>query len=290
MNTVKRVSSLRAAIKSAKRDGKTVVFVPTMGNLHEGHLDLVRRAHQEGDFVVVSIYVNPTQFGENEDLSNYPRTEKEDALLLGELQADLLFLPDDNAMYPGDISLHTRVDIPNITERYCGEFRPGHFRGVATVVSRLFNIVQPDVAIFGRKDFQQLFVIEKLVNDLAFPVEIIGNPTTREESGLAMSSRNGYLVESELKVAPNIYAELQQIAKAIKAGETNLQQLTKSAAERLEKQGFNPQYIEVCRRSDLLPATADDTELVILIAAYLGGTRLIDNLEVNHSNASTSKH
>lgn len=283
MNTVKRISSLRAAIKAAKRDGKSVVFVPTMGNLHEGHLDLVRRAKQEGDFVVVSIYVNPMQFGENEDLSNYPRTEQEDARLLGELDVDLLFLPDDNAMYPGNISEHTLVDIPHITNQYCGEFRPGHFRGVATVVSRLFNIVQPDIAIFGVKDYQQLFVIRTLVNDLAFPIEIIGSPTKREESGLAMSSRNGYLTETEMAVAPSLHTELQAISQAIAAGDTNFQQLTISAGQRLEKRGFNPQYIEVCRQADLLPATNEDTELVVLIAANLGKTRLIDNVEVSRN-------
>ncbi|MGH1543114.1 MAG: pantoate--beta-alanine ligase [Arenicella sp.] len=281
MNKVNKISSLRAAIKSAKEQKKRVVFVPTMGNLHEGHLDLVRRAQKEGDFIVVSIYVNPMQFGENEDLANYPRTESDDARLLGEMDVDLLFLPDDDAMYPGDISQHTRVDIPTITTKYCGEQRPTHFRGVATVVARLFNIVQPDCAIFGKKDYQQLFVVRQLVNDLAFPIEIVGSETTREESGLAMSSRNGYLTDEERQVAPMLFQVLTDLAAEVEQGAKNLQDLTDKSKQRLEKAGFEPHYLEVCRRSDLTAAEADDKELVILIAAKLGETRLIDNLEVD---------
>jgi len=281
MNKVKRISSLRAAVKAAKQDKKRVVFVPTMGNLHEGHLDLVRQAKKEGDFIVVSIYVNPMQFGENEDLSNYPRTEDRDARLLGEMDVDILFLPDDDAMYPGDISLHTRVDIPTITEKYCGEQRPLHFRGVATVVARLFNIVQPDCAIFGKKDYQQLFIINKMVNDLAFPVEVVGSETIREESGLAMSSRNGYLTEEQLAIAPALHEELKLIRELAKVGVKDLHQLTLDAKKRLEKVGFEPHYIEVCRRSDLALAESGDKELVVLAAAKLGETRLIDNLEVD---------
>lgn len=283
MNKVKRVSSLRAAVKAAKQDKKRVVFVPTMGNLHEGHLDLVRRAKKEGDFIVVSIYVNPMQFGENEDLSNYPRTEDRDARLLGEMGVDLLFLPDDNAMYPGDISQHTRVDIPTITGKYCGEQRPLHFRGVATVVARLFNIVQPDCAVFGKKDYQQLFIIRKMVSDLAFPVEVVGSDTIREESGLAMSSRNGYLTEDQLAIAPTLQAELQSIAELVEKGAKDLHQVTIDAKKRLEKVGFEPHYIEVCRRNDLALAEPGDKELVILAAAKLGDTRLIDNIEVDCS-------
>lgn len=280
MNKVKRISSLRAAVKAAKQEKKRVVFVPTMGNLHEGHLDLVRRAKAEGDFVVVSIYVNPMQFGANEDLDNYPRTEDRDALLLGEMDVDLLFLPDDNAMYPGDISEHTRVDIPNITSKYCGEHRPIHFRGVATVVARLFNIVQPDCAVFGKKDYQQLFIIRKMVNDLAFPVEVVGVETTREESGLAMSSRNHYLTPEQLAIAPKLQEELRLITDLLMARAKISPELTKGAQTRLEKLGFEPHYLEVCRQSDLAVAEAGDKELVILAAAKLGETRLIDNLEV----------
>ena len=280
MNKVKRISSLRAAVKAAKQEKKRVVFVPTMGNLHEGHLDLVRRAKAEGDFVVVSIYVNPMQFGANEDLDNYPRTEDRDALLLGEMDVDLLFLPDDNAMYPGDISEHTRVDIPNITSQYCGEHRPIHFRGVATVVARLFNIVQPDCAVFGKKDYQQLFIIRKMVNDLAFPIEVVGVETTREESGLAMSSRNHYLTPEELMIAPKLQEELRLIADLLMARAKISPELTKGAQARLEKLGFEPHYLEVCRQSDLAAAEAGDKELVILAAAKLGETRLIDNLEI----------
>ena len=281
MNKIKKISSLRAAIKAAKQEKKRVVFVPTMGNLHEGHLDLVQRAKKEGDFIVVSIYVNPMQFGENEDLSNYPRTEDRDARLLGEMDVDLLFLPDDNAMYSGDISEHTRVDIPTITGKYCGEQRPLHFRGVATVVARLFNIVQPDCAVFGMKDYQQLFIIRKMVNDLAFPIEVVGSETIREESGLAMSSRNGYLTDEQLKIAPTLQEELQLIAKLVEVSTKDLHQVTIDAKKRLEKAGFEPHYIEVCRRSDLATAESGDKELVILAAAKLGETRLIDNIEVD---------
>lgn len=281
MNKIKKISSLRAAIKAAKQEKKRVVFVPTMGNLHEGHLDLVRRAQNEGDFIVVSIYVNPMQFGENEDLSNYPRTEDRDARLLGEMDVDLLFLPDDNAMYPGDINQHTRVDIPTITGKYCGEQRPLHFRGVATVVARLFNIVQPDCAVFGMKDYQQLFIIRKMVNDLAFPIEVVGSETIREESGLALSSRNGYLTDEQLKVAPMLQEELKLIAKLVEVGVKDLHQVTIDSQKRLEKAGFEPHYMEVCRRSDLESAESTDKELVILAAAKLGETRLIDNIEVD---------
>lgn len=284
MNKAAKISSLRAAIKAAREQKKRIAFVPTMGNLHEGHLDLVRRAKKEGDFVVVSIYVNPMQFGANEDLSNYPRTEDEDARLLGEMDVDLLFLPDDDAMYPGDIGKHTRVDIPNITDKYCGEQRPTHFRGVATVVARLFNIVQPDYAIFGKKDYQQLFIVRKMVSDLAFPVEVIGNETTREESGLAMSSRNSYLTDEQREVAPVLHQQLQSVTQALKDGATNLQELTKNACRELEKVGFEPHYMVVCRRSDLIEAQPEDTELVVLAAAQLGKARLIDNLEVDRES------
>ena len=288
MNTIKRVAQLRAAVTSAKQAKKRIAFVPTMGNLHQGHLDLVHRAKQEGDFVIVSIYVNPLQFGENEDLSNYPRTEKEDAHLLANLDVDVLFLPDENAMYPGgDIAEQTIVDIPTLSPLYCGQQRPIHFRGVTTVVARLFNIVQPEVAVFGKKDFQQLFLIKKMVNDLAFPIEIAGVETAREESGLAMSSRNGYLTKTQFKKAVGLRKTIISLAKEVeelaqkKLFKTSLQKLTKQAYKNLEKAGFEPHYIHILSRSTLLEPEKDEKELVILAAGQIGKARLLDNLEVN---------
>ncbi len=286
MNIIKRVSQLRAAITGAKQAKKRVAFVPTMGNLHQGHLDLVKRAKLEGDFVVVSIYVNPLQFGENEDLSKYPRTEKQDARLLADLDVDMLFLPDEAAMYPGgDIGQQTMVDIPTLSGLYCGEQRPIHFRGVTTVVARLFNIVQPEVAIFGKKDYQQLFLIKKMVDDLAFPIEVAGVETAREESGLAMSSRNGYLTKAQIKKAATLRKVLVETADAIKESKTrsktSVQKLTKQAFKDLEKAGFDPHYLHVLNRLTLLERQKEDKELVIIAAAQMGKARLIDNIEID---------
>lgn len=281
MKTIKNISQLRVLVRQAKQADKRVAFVPTMGNLHEGHLDLVRQAKEVADFVLVSIYVNPLQFGMNEDLSNYPRTEEQDAVLLNELDVDVLFLPDDEAMYPGDIEQHTLVDIPTLSGLYCGEQRPGHFLGVTTVVARLFNIVQPDVAIFGKKDYQQLFLIRKMVNDLAFPVEIVGVETMRESTGLAMSSRNAYLTKTARQQASTLNQQIRWIAQELQKGNNDFQNLTFQAKENLEKVGFEPHYISIVRREDLSEAEKNDTELVILAAAQLGKARLIDNIEVN---------
>ena len=280
MNTIRRISLLRAAIKNAKQAGKRVAFVPTMGNLHQGHLDLVTRAKNDADFVVISIYVNPLQFGDNEDLDKYPRTEREDATLLAEMDVDLLFLPDTAAMYPGDIAEQTMVDIPTLSGKYCGQQRPIHFRGVTTVVARLFNIVHPDVAIFGKKDFQQLFLINKMVKDLAFPIEVIGVETTREENGLAMSSRNSYLTEIQKKKAPKLHQVLQTMKDTLLEGKSDFKNLTNEAKKTLEKAGFEPHYITIVNRVNLFEAQQGDKELVILAAAQLGKARLIDNVEV----------
>lgn len=286
MNTIKRVSQLRTAVMSAKQAKKRVAFVPTMGNLHQGHLDLVKRAKREGDFVVVSIYVNPLQFGADEDLSNYPRTEEQDSRLLAELDVDVLFLPDERAMYPGgDIAEQTIVDIPTLSSHYCGQQRPIHFRGVTTVVARLFNIVQPEVAVFGKKDFQQLFLIKKMVHDLAFPIEVVGVETAREESGLAMSSRNGYLNKKQLEKAAGLRKTIVWLAEEVKAldklSKTNLQKLTKQATEKLEKASFEPHYMHILSRETLLEPEQDEKELVILAAGLIGKARILDNLEID---------
>ncbi len=285
MNKVQRVSSLRAAVQAARKDKKTVGFVPTMGNLHDGHLELVRAAKQRADFVVVSIFVNPTQFGAHEDLDNYPSTPDEDARLLGELGVDLLFLPEKTTMYPGELDQQTVVFVPNIGDLYCGKDRPEHFYGVTTVVSRLFNMVQPDVAVFGKKDYQQLAIIRRMVEDLAYPIQVVGIDTVRNEEGLALSSRNGYLSEDEISNAATLQATLQWmkqelIEASVVKSKAALARLENAAKEKLMAVGFEPQYVTVCRQHDLLPAKKGDTMLVILAAAQIGDARLIDNLEV----------
>lgn len=285
MNKVQRVSSLRAAILSARKEKKSIGFVPTMGNLHDGHLELVNIAKRHAEFVVVSIYVNPTQFGANEDLSNYPSTLEQDGRLLAEMGTDLLFLPEQATMYPGDLTGQTVVYVPEIGDLYCGQDRPEHFYGVTTVVSRLFNMVLPDVAVFGNKDYQQLAIIRRMVEDLAYPIQVVGGDTVRTDDGLALSSRNGYLTKKELSVAPLLQqclkgmAEELALRKAV-ASKSSLNALEKQAKSRLRDAGFTPQYVTVCRQRDLQPAKKGDTQLVILAAAQLGKARLIDNLEV----------
>lgn len=285
MNKVQRVSSLRAAVQAARKDKKTIGFVATMGNLHEGHLELVRVAKRRADFVVVSIYVNPTQFGKNEDLDSYPSTPEEDARMLAELGADLLFLPEQETMYPGALDEQTVVYVPKIGDMYCGKDRPEHFYGVTTVVSRLFNMVQPDIALFGNKDYQQISIIRRMVEDLAYPIQVVGVDTIRSEEGLALSSRNGYLNAKELSVAPSLQKILQSMAVTLKekhavSSKNAAKEIEDDAKRELKKLGFKPQYISISCQSDLKPAKKGDKELVILAAAQLGKARLIDNLEV----------
>ena len=288
MHKVQRVSSLRAAVVAARKDKKTIGFVPTMGNLHEGHLELVKVAKRQADFVVVSIFVNPTQFGAHEDLDNYPSTPAEDARALAECGADLLFLPAHETMYPGDIATQTVVYVPEIGDLYCGIDRPEHFYGVTTVVSRLFNMVQPDMAVFGKKDYQQIAIIRRMVEDLAYPVQVVGVDTVRSEQGLALSSRNGYLNAKQLAIAPKLYENLNLLATNLEQASTDkgvkskavLKRLEQQVKENLKAEGFHPQYITVCRQSDLLPAKKGDKKLVVLAAAVLGKSRLIDNLEI----------
>lgn len=283
MNKVQRVSSLRAAVSAAKNEKKLVAFVPTMGNLHQGHLQLVEIAKRRADFVIVSIFVNPTQFGKNEDLDNYPSTPSEDARALAEAGADLLFLPNLETMYPGNLDKQTVVYVPDIGDLYCGKDRPEHFYGVTTVVSRLFNMVQPDLAIFGKKDYQQLAIIRAMVRDLAYPIEVVGVDTVRSDQGLALSSRNGYLTAAQLKKAPTLYKTLNSVAEALKSKaitKSVVKAIEDQAKQELKEAGFEPHYLSVCRQDNLLPAKKGDKELVILTAATLGKARLIDNLEV----------
>ncbi|MBR9907840.1 MAG: pantoate--beta-alanine ligase [Gammaproteobacteria bacterium] len=256
----------------------TVALVPTMGNLHEGHLKLVDRAQQLADHVVVSIFVNPMQFGANEDLASYPRTFDADCIALAERGAHAVFAPTVADVYPRGLEQQTYIEVPDISEILCGASRPGHFRGVATIVAKLFNMVQPQVAVFGEKDFQQLQVIRLMTRDLSLPVDVIGMPTERAGDGLALSSRNGYLSQEHRTAAPVLYRSLQRIADDIKAQEKPETAL-KNAASVIEKAGFTIDYLELRRREDLAPATASDRELVVLVAAFIGKTRLIDNLQ-----------
>jgi pantoate--beta-alanine ligase len=278
MNTVKTVRELRAAVAQARAEGKQIGFVPTMGNLHAGHAALVEKAAQRADFVVASIFVNPLQFGPNEDLDSYPRTLAADQEKLFEAGCNLLFTPDVEEMYPHGMAGQTRVSVAGVSEGLCGASRPGHFEGVATVVTKLFNLVQPDLAIFGQKDFQQLAVIRTLVRDLNMPIQIIGEPTVRAEDGLALSSRNGYLNAEQRAAAPVLYRSLTQMAEAIRQGERDYPALIAAAQAQQLAAGFRPDYLEVRESNSLRPASADDRQLVILVAAFIGSTRLIDNL------------
>jgi pantoate--beta-alanine ligase len=278
MNTVKSVRDVRAAVARARSEGKRIALVPTMGNLHSGHVALVTKAAQRADFVVASIFVNPLQFGPNEDLASYPRTLAADQEKLLQAGCHLLFTPSVEEMYPHGMADQTLVRVPVVSEGLCGGSRPGHFDGVSTVVSKLFNMVQPDIAVFGQKDFQQLAVVNALVRDLNMPIQIIGEPTVRAADGLALSSRNGYLNESQRAAAPTLYQVIKGIAEAVRNGEHNLEQLLSNAKRDLETVGFRPDYLEIRQAVTLRPATPEDDDLVILGAAYLGTTRLIDNL------------
>ncbi|WP_079226484.1 pantoate--beta-alanine ligase [Pseudomonas putida] len=278
MNTVKTVRELRAAVARARGEGKRIGFVPTMGNLHSGHAALVTKAAQRADFVVASIFVNPLQFGANEDLDKYPRTLAADQQRLLDAGCHLLFAPTVEEMYPDGMAVQTRVSVPSLSEGLCGASRPGHFEGVATVVSKLFNMVQPDLAVFGEKDYQQLAVIRAMVRDLNMPIQIIGEPTVRAEDGLALSSRNGYLTPEQRSTAPVVYRTLKQIGEALGRGQADFAALLEQGKANLIAAGLRPDYLEVRHAVNLRPATFGDRDLVILVAAYLGNTRLIDNL------------
>lgn len=274
--TVTTIEALRAELKKWRKSGDLIAFVPTMGNLHDGHLQLVREGRKSADKVVVSLFVNPTQFGPGEDFDHYPRTESEDVKKLESAEVDLLFLPSVSEMYPKDHK--TTVSVSGLSALHCGKTRVGHFDGVATIVCKLFNIVQPDLAFFGKKDFQQLNLIHKMVQDLNFPIAIHGVETVREPDGLAMSSRNGYLTAAERRAAPALYSTLCEARDRILEGELNFPVLENELMMSLRENGFQPEYFSVCRQSDLFPAGNEDLDLVILTAAKLGKTRLIDNV------------
>lgn len=283
MNTLHSIAQLRAALSRARQEGKRIGLVPTMGNLHAGHITLVEKALQRIDFVVVSIFVNPLQFGAGEDLDSYPRTLEADQRKLLDAGAHLIFAPNVNEMYPRGMEGHTRISVPVVSEGLCGASRPGHFEGVATVVSKLLNLVQPDLAVFGQKDFQQLAVIRKMAQDLCLPVQIMGEPTVRAPDGLALSSRNGYLSEAQRQTAPVLYQTLQSIASEIQGGQRDYAALIERARQQLEKAGMRADYLDLRDAVSLDPVTAETRDMVVLAAAYLGKTRLIDNLhfEIN---------
>ena len=279
MITVKSLRELRAAVSRARSEGKRIALVPTMGNLHAGHIALVEKATQRADFVVASIFVNPLQFGANEDLDKYPRTLVADQEKLVGAGCHLLFTPDVEEVYPDGMQQQTRVSVPLVSEGLCGASRPGHFEGVATVVSKLFNMVQPDLALFGEKDFQQLAVIRKLVRDLNLPIQVMGEPTVRAADGLALSSRNGYLNESQRALAPLLYRTLQQLAEEIRRQPSAQSTLLAAARQQLEDAGLRPDYLELREAVRLREVQDSDRQLVLLAAVYLGTTRLIDNLQ-----------
>jgi pantoate--beta-alanine ligase len=281
MQITETINVLRAQVNAWRLAKQTIAFVPTMGNLHEGHLSLVNKAKELADKVVVSIFVNPMQFDDQNDLSAYPRTVDEDVQLLTPIGCDVLFLPSADKMYPEGMQAQTVVSVPGSDDKLCGLARKGHFDGVATIVTKLFNIVQADVAVFGEKDYQQLLVIKKLAKDLSIPVEVIGASTLREPSGLALSSRNQYLTEDERVNASNLYLVLTQIKDKIEQGERDYFSLQQQGKAQLSSFGFAPDYLDIRNADNLNLAQPDDSALRILVAARLGKARLIDNVACN---------
>ena len=281
MRVFHTVSGLRDALKAARLKGLRIGFVPTMGNLHDGHLALVKQARSSCDIVVCSIFVNALQFGLNEDWDKYPRTYQEDCDKLRDSGCDYLFHPDDTEMYPNGLDTQSRVICPSMTDVLCGASRPGHFEGVTTVVSKLFNIVQPDEAIFGIKDYQQLAVIRRMAEDLCMPVQITAAPIHREADGLAMSSRNSYITEDERPKVVVLKQSLEWVAEQIKSGARNFTELEATAAQRIADAGFKTDYITVSNSKTLYPAAEDDLEITILGAIFTNAARLIDNLSIS---------
>jgi pantoate--beta-alanine ligase len=280
METVTTIAAVRERVRAWRGEGRRVVFVPTMGNLHAGHVSLIEAARRAGERFVASIFVNPMQFGPNEDFAHYPRTPREDEQMLAQAGCNLMFMPDVAEIYPHGSERATRVEVPGLSRILCGEFRPGHFEGVATVVAKLFHIVEPDVAIFGDKDFQQLTIIRRMVKDLCMPVEIVAAPTVRDADGLAMSSRNQYLSASERALAPTIYATLTAAAARLRTGDADLAAIERAGFGALERAGFRPDYFSVRDVADLSAPGPASKELVVLTAARLGKARLIDNVRV----------
>jgi pantoate--beta-alanine ligase len=281
MQIFHHIQSLRRTLQTQRQQGKRIGFVPTMGNLHNAHLALVKQARQSSDLVVASIFVNRLQFGLNEDWDKYPRTLEADITKLRSVGCDYLFCPEEAEIYPNGMDTQTRVIVPTMANILCGASRPGHFEGVTTVVAKLFNIVQPDMAVFGLKDYQQLAIIRRMVQDLCIPVEIQAGEIVRETDGLAMSSRNGYLTPEERPRVKVLYESLMEAAQRIKAGERDFAALEQQARQRIEAAGFRPDYVTICNARTLEPGAHDDRELRVLGAMYTQGARLIDNVAVS---------
>ncbi|MEW6353361.1 MAG: pantoate--beta-alanine ligase [Pseudomonadota bacterium] len=279
MQTFTTISEIRGAIAAWREQGERIAFIPTLGNLHFGHLTLISEAKQRAKRVVVSIFINPLQFGANEDFANYPRTFREDSRKLAETGVDALFAPSEQEMYPHG-QHGAFIDVPTLSNILCGAHRPGHFRGVATVVAKLFNIIQPQVALFGEKDYQQLQIVRRMTTDLNMPVEIVGVPTVREPDGLAMSSRNAYLNTDERRRAAALYQALRHARTRIEQGHA-VAEVEAEGLAALRAAGFQPDYFQVCRADDLRPAGQGDKDLIILAAAWLGRARLIDNVRAS---------
>ena len=272
---------LRREIRRWRQDGKRIALVPTMGNLHDGHMTLVDEARERADIVVVSIFVNPMQFDRADDLARYPRTLQEDCEKLNRRGVDLVFAPAPADIYPKGLDTQTFVDVPGLSTLLEGASRPGHFRGVATIVSKLFNLVQPDLACFGEKDYQQLALIRKMVADMGYDIDIIGVPTVRAKDGLALSSRNGYLTADERKLAPMVSQVMREMAQKLANGERHTEEIIESAEAALREKGLRPDGLAICDADTLLPLNVDSKRAVILMAAWLGKARLIDNQTVD---------
>ncbi|XIY77559.1 pantoate--beta-alanine ligase [Escherichia coli] len=277
MLIIETLPLLRQQIRRLRMEGKRVALVPTMGNLHDDHMKLVDEAKARADVVVVSIFVNPMQFDRPEDLARYPRTLQEDCEKLNKRKVDLVFAPSVKEIYPNGTETHTYVDVPGLSTMLEGASRPGHFRGVSTIVSKLFNLVQPDIACFGEKDFQQLALIRKMVADMGFDIEIVGVPIMRAKDGLALSSRNGYLTAEQRKIAPDLYKVLSSIADKLQVGERDLDEIITIAGQELNEKGFRADDIQIRDADTLLEVSETSKRAVILVAAWLGDARLIDN-------------
>lgn len=280
MLIIETIPLLRREIRRWRQEGKRIALVPTMGNLHQGHLTLVEEAKARADVVVVSVFVNPMQFDRPDDLARYPRTLQEDCEKLTRLGVDLVFAPSEKEVYPKGLEQQTYVDVPSLSTMLEGASRPGHFRGVSTIVSKLFNLIQPDIACFGEKDFQQLALIRKMVSDLNFDIDIVGVPIVRGPGGLALSSRNGYLTADERRLAPRLYNIMSHLATQLENGERNIDELLEQATSRLREAGLQPDELFVRDADTLLDVNVDTKTAVILVSAWLGKARLIDNMRV----------
>jgi pantoate--beta-alanine ligase len=280
MEIVTTIAAVRDRVRRWRSEGRRVAFVPTMGNLHPGHVSLIEAARRYGDRFVSSIFVNPMQFGPNEDFAHYPRTPTQDERMLAAAGCNLMFMPDVSEVYPNGSERATRVEVPGLSRILCGEFRPGHFEGVSTVVAKLFHIVEPDVAVFGEKDFQQLTIIRRMVADLCIPIEIVAAPTMRDVDGLALSSRNQYLTPAERQIAPRIYQTLVAAANRLRAGDTDFASIERFGIQTLEGAGLRADYFAVRQGQDLSAPNHDTSHLVVLTAVRLGKARLIDNIQV----------